>query len=90
MADEAIVEDGGSLADLRPEQFALIAGVFAQARPQLSPLAPVSAPLAKPQDRSRAGSWGWPGMPRPGGRRRCQPRTPRAGWRHRPRCNGSY
>ena len=51
MAAEAIVEDRAWLADLRRELFALLAGVFAQARSRLTAFAYVSAVLAEPGDR---------------------------------------
>jgi SRSO17 transposase len=51
VAAEAIVEDGAWLADLRRELFALLAGVFAQARSRLTAFAYVRALLAEPGDR---------------------------------------
>jgi SRSO17 transposase len=51
VAAEAIVEDGAWLADLRQELFALLAGVFAQARSRLTAFAYVAALLAEPGDR---------------------------------------
>jgi len=51
VAAEAIVEDRAWLADLRRELFALLAGVFAQARSRLTAFAYVSAVLAEPGDR---------------------------------------
>jgi SRSO17 transposase len=51
VAAEAIVEDRAWLADLRRELFALLAGVFAQARSRLTAFAYVGALLAGPGDR---------------------------------------
>jgi SRSO17 transposase len=51
VAAEAIVEDGAWLGGLRRELFALLAGVFAQARSRLTAFAYVGALLAEPGDR---------------------------------------
>jgi SRSO17 transposase len=51
VAAEAIVEDRAWLADLRRELFALLAGVFAQARSRLTAFAYVGALLAERGDR---------------------------------------
>ena len=51
VAAEAIVEDGAWLGGLRRELFALLAGVFAQARSRLMAFAYVGALLAEPGDR---------------------------------------
>jgi SRSO17 transposase len=51
VAAGAIVEDGAWLAELRRELFALLAGVFAQARSRLTAFAYIAALLAEPGDR---------------------------------------
>jgi SRSO17 transposase len=51
VAAEAIVEDRAWLAGLRRELFALLAGVFTQARSRLTAFAYVGALLAEPGDR---------------------------------------
>ena len=47
----AIVGDGAWLGELRRELFALLAGVFAQARSRLAAFAYIGALLAEPGDR---------------------------------------
>ena len=51
VAVEAIVGDGAWLGELRRELFALLAGVFAQARSRLAAFAYIGALLAEPGDR---------------------------------------
>jgi SRSO17 transposase len=51
VAAEAIVEDRAWLAELRRDLFALLAGVFAQARSRLTAFAYIGALLAEPGDR---------------------------------------
>ena len=51
VAIEAIVGDGAWLGELRRELFALLAGVFAQARSRLAAFAYIGALLAEPGDR---------------------------------------
>ena len=51
VAVEAIVGDGAWLGELRRELFALLAGVFAQARSRLAAFAYIEALLAEPGDR---------------------------------------
>jgi hypothetical protein len=51
VAAGAIVDEGAWLGELRRELFALLAGVFAQARSRLAAFAYVGALLAEPGDR---------------------------------------